>query len=105
MSEQDFDSFNDPALRSAVRRVWGDEQAPAELRETLQALFPRPVRSLRGTRSSEPLVIRFRSALYGLAAAAVFVLAVGLAFQDWVTGQRHSHIAPRVLAASCSGGR
>ena len=98
MSEADFDSFNDPALRSAVRRVWGDERAPAELREKLQELFPKPKRANPGAPFREPLVLRLRSTLYGLAAAAVFLFAVGLAFQDWVMGQRHSHIAPRVLA-------
>lgn len=98
MSDADFESFNDPGLRSAVRRVWGDEQASAELRQKLQEMFPKQNRASRhGRAASEPFVLRFRSTLYGLAAAAVFLLAVGLAFQDWVTGQRHARIAPRAL--------
>jgi hypothetical protein len=98
MSDTDFDSFNDPALRSAVRRAWGDERAPVELRDKLLEMFPSQKRSVRNAPVREPLILRLRSTFYGLAAAAVFLLAVGLAFQDWISGQRHLRIAPRVLA-------
>ena len=37
MSDSEFKSFNDPALRAAVRRVWSDERAPQELRQQILA--------------------------------------------------------------------
>jgi hypothetical protein len=42
--------------------------------------------------------MRIRSVLYGLAAAAVFILAVGIAFADWSGGGRRLLRAPRVVA-------
>jgi len=97
MSDQEFKSFNDPSLRTAVRRVWGDERAPRELRQQIAALCTSSGK--RGSRAnSEPFSMRIRSTLYGLAAAAVFILAVGIAFADWSGGGRRPLRAPRVVA-------
>jgi len=93
MADQEFKSFNDPALRAAIRGVWANERAPRELRKQITALCP----SQNG-RSTEPLIFRLRSAMYGLAAAAVFILAVGLAFQSWEGGGRRPLRAPRTIA-------
>jgi hypothetical protein len=95
MSDQDFKSFNDPALRAAVRRVWSDERAPQELRQRITAMCgPR----VTAGRRSESVSMRIRSSLYGLAAAAVFLLAVGIVFEDWSAGGRQPRRAPRVIA-------
>jgi hypothetical protein len=95
MSDSEFKSFNDPALRAAVRRVWADERAPRELRTQIAALCTTKV---SGRRNVESMSMRIRSTLYGLAAAAVFVLAVGIAFTDWSSGGRRPLRAPRVVA-------
>jgi hypothetical protein len=102
MSDSEFKSFNDPALRAAVRRVWSDERAPQELRQRMMALCPTQsgpgkARGNRG-RSYEPVSMRIRSTLYGLAAAAIFLLAVGIAVADWNLGGRGPLRAPRVVA-------
>jgi len=41
MSDSEFKSFNDPALRAAVRRAWSDERAPQELRQQIVDRYPR----------------------------------------------------------------
>jgi hypothetical protein len=101
MSE-DFESFNDPALRAAVRRAWADERAPAELRQRIAALAPRHAAGLSASRQTEPFSLRLRSALYGLAAAAVFVLAVGIVFSELKGGARGPNRAPRAIALPSS---
>ena len=100
MSDSEFKSFNDPALRAAVRRVWSDERAPQELRQQIAALCGG---AARGTsrdrwRNHEPLSMRIRSSLYQLAAAAVSLLAIGIVFADWYGGGRGPRRAPRIVA-------
>jgi hypothetical protein len=97
MSEE-FASFNDPALRTAVRKVWGAEQAPFELRQRIAALVPSQARAKGPQRQHEPLILRLRSPLYGLAAAASVLLAIGLVLHDWTSGGRAARIAPRAIA-------
>jgi hypothetical protein len=99
---EEFSSFNDPALRAAVRRVWADERAPIELRQRISALVPRQANALNLRRQVEPFSMRLRSALYGLAAAAVFVFAVGIVFNDWTGGSRGPNRAPRAIALPSS---
>jgi hypothetical protein len=96
MSEE-FQSFNDPTLRAAVRRVWSDERAPTVLRQRISALVPRQSAG-SARRQTEPFSLRLRSALYGLAAAAAFLLAVGIVFNDWSNGRRGPDRAPRAIA-------
>jgi len=102
MSDPEFKSFNDPALRAAVRRVWSDERAPQELRQQIAALCSGTT-TARGTsrgnwRNHEPLSMRIRSRLYQLAAAAIILLAIGIAFADWNMGGRSPRRAPRIVA-------
>lgn len=91
MAETEFDSFNDPALRSAVRRAWAGERAPQELREQIVALCPNLPKI--AARPRQPMAMRIRSTLYGLAAAAAFLLAIGVIFHTWDSGnpRRHAH--------------
>jgi len=101
MSDSEFKSFNDPALRAAVRRAWSDERAPQELRQQIVALCGGT--ATRGTsrskwRNHEPLSMRIRSNLYQFAAAAMLLLAIGIVFADWNSGGRLPRRAPRVVA-------
>src|SRR5438067_12056208 len=83
------DSFNDPDLKSAVRRAWAGERAPAELRGRVAAAItsdagraaqaPPPAEFVH---DSAPVALRRvaqrgRSPLFSLAAAALLLLAVG----------------------------
>ena len=101
MSDSEFKSFNDPALRAAVRRAWSDEQAPQDLRRQIVAMCSGAA-ATRGTsrdwRNHEPLSMRIRSNLYRYAAAAIILLAIGIAFADWNSGGRGPRRAPRVVA-------
>ncbi|HXE55122.1 MAG TPA: hypothetical protein VN541_19015, partial [Tepidisphaeraceae bacterium] len=68
---------------------WAAERAPQELREQIVALCPDLNRRLRKP-TPQPLSMRIRSAVYGLAVAATFLLAVGLLFHVWDIGNaRH----------------
>ena len=101
MSDSEFKSFNDPALRAAVRRVWSDERAPQELRQQVVALCSGS--TTRGTsrgkwQNHEPLSMRIRRNIYQLAAAAMLLLAIGIVFADWNSGGRGPRRAPRVVA-------
>jgi len=67
------EQFEDPKLQAAVRRAWGGETAPAALRQRVQAML-----------ASEPGVPAPRrfvlwNPLAGVAAAAVVLIAVGIA--------------------------
>src|SRR6476661_9465149 len=102
MSDSEFKSFNDPALRAAVRRVWSDERAPQELRQQIVAMCSGAA-ATRGTsrtdrRNHDPLSMRIRSNLYRYAAAAILLLAIGIAFADWNSGGRGPRRAPRIVA-------
>src|SRR5258707_272257 len=81
------------ALRAAIRGVWANERAPRELRKQIIALCPTQAIG----QNSEPLILRIRSVLYGLAAAAVFLLAIGLVFGSWTGGGRRPQRAPRMI--------
>jgi hypothetical protein len=80
--------FDDPVLKSAVRRAWGDEQAPPELRQRIETLLAAEqaaagavVNPVAGTGDD---VIHVPASLWrrkgvGLAAAAAVVLGVSVA--------------------------
>jgi hypothetical protein len=94
-------SFEDPALKAALRRNLGRESAPAALRERIGAMAagagggsaavtgPRLVSGAGGAggaplgeRAERPIPIRGRSPLYKLAVAAILILGFGgLAYQ------------------------
>jgi hypothetical protein len=64
--EDDVPKFEDPALRSAIRKVWAGQTAPAELHRRL-------------VEKSTPSRARwYRHPLFSLAAAAIVLVAVGL---------------------------
>lgn len=77
MPETNFPSFDDPGLKAAIGRAWGSETAPPQLRARLLTAA-----SSGAARSAPvmPLIWRLRVPLYGLAAAAVVVVAVMLVF-------------------------
>src|SRR2546430_2617395 len=75
------DTFDDPALKAAIRRAWSGEQAPPALRSTVRAALsaaresnPIPLHAGRGVASPT------RNPLFSLAAAALLLLAIGLVF-------------------------
>ncbi len=80
----DPNSFEDDALKSAVKRVWGGERAPAELRSKIEALLSHGTTCTHeaGARNNTSAVIRVapsfwrRRATLGMAAAVV--LGLGL---------------------------
>jgi hypothetical protein len=79
MEHESF-QFDDAGLKGAVQSAWGSERAPQQLRGRISRLL-----ATAGTldaASAEPAAPsaweRWQSRLYGLAAAAVIVLAIGL---------------------------
>ena len=83
-------SFDDPPLRSAVRRVWGRETAPPELRPRVERAVRAEREATAGMSSSSPSggpgpdVIRVAPSVWrgggprwGLAAAAAAVVVIG----------------------------
>src|SRR5881628_2649034 len=89
-------SFEDPELKAAVRRVWGGEVAPAALRERVQAIgigaasapaadvVPQP--AARSAAWMWPL--RYPRPLYALAAAVMIVVGFAIAYQLDQPGER-----------------
>jgi hypothetical protein len=76
MSESEPDSFDDPGLKAAIRRAWGAEQCPLSLRDRVMTLCKE---SFGATASPARIGWRGRR-LYGLAAAAMVLIAVGVVF-------------------------
>jgi hypothetical protein len=76
MEEPAAQSFEDPKLKAALRRVLGSEGAPAGLRERIAAM---------AEGDTPPIRVNWRQSwVYKLAVAAVLVVGVGgLAFQVW----------------------
>ncbi|WP_428938217.1 hypothetical protein [Fontivita pretiosa] len=71
--------FDDPALKAALRRALGGETAPPQLRERIaQAL--RAERAAGQTQPTGQNLRRWRTPLYGLAAAAALLLGLGLVY-------------------------
>src|SRR5688572_30726172 len=80
--------FDDPRLRTAVRRAWAGEKAPPELRARVEQLIAREAAAGQASEqpTSQDVVVRrpARSfwrrsvALASMAAAAVLILGVGL---------------------------
>ena len=76
MEHDDF-QFDEPGLKGAVQRAWGGEQSPQRLRARVSRLIataasvdqaPAPVSTWE----------RWQGRVYGLAAAAVLILGIGL---------------------------
>ena len=91
MAESEPESFNDPGLKSAVRKAWADERAPIALRRRLaEAMTGRTSGGVTGS------FWRVRWPLYGLAAAALVVLCVGLVFRASRAGDDRPTPVPAV---------
>jgi hypothetical protein len=72
------DPFDDPYLKAAVQRCWGRQCAPADLHERIRSLCS-------GAANADERDIRFRIApiVWGLSAAAIVVIVVGLVFRSF----------------------
>lgn len=74
--------FDDPILKSAVKRTWGDQRAPGELRDRVAAMLSAGAEEIAPT-DSAPMRMAEHSAWQlptwvGYAAAALVLLVVGL---------------------------
>lgn len=89
MTNADSVQFDDPILKAAVRRAWGQETAPTHLRARISAMLAESADTdTSDVEMSEPAPMRLVGAAreggwrlpawMGYAAAAVVVLAVGL---------------------------
>jgi hypothetical protein len=83
--EDDVSEFEDPALRSAIRRAWSGQAAPPELHRQLADIANRQSepdqphsRPTPGAPGSAARVRWYRHPLFNLAAAAIVLVAVGL---------------------------
>ncbi len=78
--ENDDRDFDEPAVMRAVQRAWGAEQAPQRLRGRISRLMATAssIDAATATATSASAAEQWRSRAYGLAAAAVIVLSVGL---------------------------
>src|SRR3954470_7048403 len=75
MANDDDGHFDDPALRTAIRRACGKDAAPAGLRDRVTAMF---VGGAAGGPSSLRMPVRGWRPFPTLAAAALVLLGVGL---------------------------
>lgn len=84
------DSFNDPALKAAVRQAWGAERCPEALRQRITGLIQaeRSGMRLAGTPARREAIASRESrwwlgsrTLSGLAAAAIVVLGFGVSYK------------------------
>ena len=81
--EQDDLEFDEPAVRRAVQRAWGDEHAPQRLRGRISRLMATagPIDGAAEAsvaQSAGAAAEQWWSRAYAMAAAAIVVLAVGL---------------------------
>jgi hypothetical protein len=83
--EDDVSEFEDPALRSAIRRVWSGQSAPPELHRQLadiaarqSAPTPPAARPGSGALGSAAAIRWYRHPAFSLAAAAIVLVAVGV---------------------------
>ena len=87
---EELKQFEDPGLKAAVRRAWGGECCPLALRRKV-------LERVGGRAEARRRVIPLRP-LFGLAAAALVLLAVGLVWHPWQPTRSSSPID--VLPAS-----
>jgi hypothetical protein len=86
MTPTDYDSFDDPVLKDAVRRAWGSETAPAALRERVVALgigaakapLAAVTPAVAANRRGWWTMLRHPNSIYGLAAAAMIVIGFAI---------------------------
>jgi hypothetical protein len=78
MADSVTEHFDDPNLKSAVRRCWACDCAPAELRERVRGILNSEIEQ-----SSSVSIFRFPRSTWMLAAAAVVALMIGLSAHYW----------------------
>lgn len=96
MRSDDPKTFEDPVLKDAVKKAYANERASAELRRRVAALASTAPDAAEGPAGPAParvpgrsLLLGRRNPLYGLAAAALLLLAIGLAvsqYLGWFSG-------------------
>jgi hypothetical protein len=90
MRPEEAEQFDDPVLGSAVKKAYAHENAPAALRQWVASMLNQPTPAATDDGSGaggagEParLTLGRRNPLYGLAAAAILLLAVGIAISQY----------------------
>src|SRR5215213_3594813 len=78
--EQDDLQFDDPGLKGAIQRAWGSDRAPQSLRGRISYLVATAgsVDDAPAEARSVSTIDRWRSRAYGLAAAAIVIIGIGL---------------------------
>jgi hypothetical protein len=103
MQDHPVPSFDDPALKAALRRALDSETAPTSLRDRIRAIAaeeperpvlsytaaaPEPAPTAAADTGDRPIPLFRRSPLFRLAAAAIVIIGIGsLAFQVWNTSR------------------
>ena len=87
-----IERFDDPGLKAAVNRVWGEETAPAALRSRIEGMFAMAASARAAAQARRKQHIEFhgwgKGGLIGLAMAAMALIAVGTS--NWMTNARAS---------------
>lgn len=91
--------FDDPVLKSAVRKAYADERASVELRRRVaeMAHSASPV-------GTSHLSIGRRNPWYGLAAAAILILAIGVAISQYLGVFSFESASPNALPVAVVDG-
>ncbi len=84
--------FDDPGLKAAVHRIWGEETAPAALRSRIEGMFAMAASARTAAQARRKQHIEFhgwgKGGLIGLAMAAMALIAVGTS--NWMTNAQAS---------------
>lgn len=98
MSESESETFNDPGLKAAIRRVWGEERCPAALRQRIISATAQDAQTLQPSRKPAGISRnRFRPVL-GFAMAAMVLVAIGL----YLRFHQPSHTTPDTTVATAA---
>lgn len=103
------DSFNDPALKAAVRQAWGAERCPEALRQRITGLIQAERGGMRlagGPATREVIASRESRwwlgsrTLSGLAAAAIVILGFGVSYKYFTRISPNQTVATTPLPAT-----